>query len=160
MNEAPCSWRVSTYRIEDREMASTRRIFSSPGIPKTCVTPSFSRHATIRSAVSRSGSAMFTRLEDTTRAAPHQGFPDHPLPWVISICWPHARGIARASRTCGQAAGLPGGRTQEPFLEGQERLLGFHVLRAAGVQDVLEPRAAHEAVQGHRTGPPRVRDPG
>ena len=34
----------------------TSRMFSSPGMPKTCVTPSFSRQATINSAVVRSGS--------------------------------------------------------------------------------------------------------
>jgi hypothetical protein len=51
MNDAPCSWRASTYWIEDREMASTSLMFSSPGMPKTCVTPSFSRQLTIRAAV-------------------------------------------------------------------------------------------------------------
>src|SRR5581483_3072157 len=62
MNDAPCSWRVSTYRIEEREMASTKWIFSSPGIPNTWVTPSFSRHSTISSAVLREVSAMTVRL--------------------------------------------------------------------------------------------------
>src|SRR5258708_40243680 len=56
MNDAPCSWRVSTYRMEDREMASTSVIFSSPGMPKTWVTPSFSRQSTIRAAVLREDS--------------------------------------------------------------------------------------------------------
>jgi hypothetical protein len=37
--------------MEDREMASTSLMFSSPGMPKTCVTPSFSRQLTIRAAV-------------------------------------------------------------------------------------------------------------
>jgi len=53
MNEAPCSWRVSTYSIDDLDTASVKRMFSSPGMPKTCVTPSFSRHSTINSAVVR-----------------------------------------------------------------------------------------------------------
>src|SRR5512133_1893477 len=56
MNEAPCSWRVSTYSIDDLDSASTNRMFSSPGMPKTCVTPSFSRHSTMSSAVVRLGS--------------------------------------------------------------------------------------------------------
>src|SRR3954469_18051983 len=58
MNEAPCSWRVSTYSIDDLDTASVKRMFSSPGIPKTCVTPSFSRHSTISSAVVRVGSPI------------------------------------------------------------------------------------------------------
>src|SRR3954453_3351041 len=56
MNEAPCSCRVSTYSIDDLDTASVKRMFSSPGMPKTCVTPSFSRHSTISSAVVRLGS--------------------------------------------------------------------------------------------------------
>src|ERR1700733_2805986 len=52
MKDAPCSWRTSTKRIDDRDSASIRWMFSSPGIPKTCVTPSFSRHSTMRSATS------------------------------------------------------------------------------------------------------------
>src|ERR1700729_2174120 len=51
MNEAPCSCLVSTYRIEDLDSASMSRMFSSPGMPKTCVTPSFSRHCTISCAL-------------------------------------------------------------------------------------------------------------
>src|SRR5260370_17585114 len=62
MNDAPCSCRASTYRMEDREMASTSRMFSSPGMPNTCVTPSFSRHSTIRSGVPRAVSATTTRV--------------------------------------------------------------------------------------------------
>jgi hypothetical protein len=42
--------------MEDREMASTSLMFSSPGMPKTCVTPSFSRHWTSRLAVLREDS--------------------------------------------------------------------------------------------------------
>ena len=53
MNDAPCSCRASTYRTDEREMASTSLMFSSPGMPKTCVTPSFSRHSTMRAAVLR-----------------------------------------------------------------------------------------------------------
>src|ERR1700760_1239769 len=62
MNEAPCSWRVSTYSMEDLGKASISRMFSSPGIPKTWVTPSFSRHSTINSAVERDCSAITTSL--------------------------------------------------------------------------------------------------
>ena len=58
MNEAPCSWRVRTYSIDDLDTASVKRMFSSPGMPKTCVTPSFSRHSTISSAVVRVGSPI------------------------------------------------------------------------------------------------------
>lgn len=53
MNDAPCSCRVRTYSTDDLDSASINRMFSSPGIPNTCVTPSFSRHCTISSAVLR-----------------------------------------------------------------------------------------------------------
>src|SRR5690348_3697499 len=36
--------------LDDLFIASIRRMFSSPGIPKTYLTPSFSRHFTIRFA--------------------------------------------------------------------------------------------------------------
>src|ERR1700730_7547244 len=62
MKEAPCSCLVSTYSIEDFDNASISRIFSSPGIPKTWVTPSFSRHSTISSAVERDCSCMTPSL--------------------------------------------------------------------------------------------------
>src|SRR6202034_2509966 len=58
MKEAPCSCLVSTYSIEDFDSASISRMFSSPGMPKTWVTPSFSRHSTISSAVERDCSTM------------------------------------------------------------------------------------------------------
>src|SRR5436305_14970233 len=72
MNDAPCSWRVSTYRIEEREMASTKWMFSSPGIPNTWVTPALSRHSTIRSAVLGEGSAMTARLGACRPSARHR----------------------------------------------------------------------------------------
>src|SRR6201993_4020517 len=50
MNAAPCSCRVSTYRIEDAASAWVKRMFSSPGNPNTTETPSFSRHLTINCA--------------------------------------------------------------------------------------------------------------
>ena len=51
MNAAPCSCLHSTYRIcSDRASARTKWMFSSPGMPKTSVTPSASRHSTISSA--------------------------------------------------------------------------------------------------------------
>src|SRR5580692_12444024 len=62
MNDAPCSCLVSTYVMEDLDSASISRMFSSPGMPKTCVTPSFSRHSTISSAVERDCSPMPTSL--------------------------------------------------------------------------------------------------
>src|ERR1700754_704801 len=67
MKEAPCSCRVSTYWMEDFDSASISRMFSSPGIPKTCVTPSFSRHSTISSAVERDCSGMRTSLDGRLR---------------------------------------------------------------------------------------------
>ena len=63
MNDAACSWRTSTYRMEDREMASTSLMFSSPGMPKTWVTPSFSRHSTSRAAVLREDSVTSPNLD-------------------------------------------------------------------------------------------------
>src|SRR5215213_9519962 len=62
MNEAPCSCRVSTYSMDDFDTASVKRMFSSPGMPKTWVTPSFSRHSTISSAVVRLDSPMLASL--------------------------------------------------------------------------------------------------
>src|SRR5215211_3940315 len=62
MNEAPCSCRVSTYSIDDFDTASVKRMFSSPGMPKTWVTPSFSRHSTISCAVVRLDSPMLASL--------------------------------------------------------------------------------------------------
>src|SRR5450759_3063448 len=53
MNDAPRSSRVVTKRIEESESASIRCRFSSPGIPKTYSTPSFSRQSTIKRATSR-----------------------------------------------------------------------------------------------------------
>src|ERR1700677_1484834 len=50
MNDAGCACRVSTYRMLDEASACTKRMFSSPGSPKTTSTPSFSRHLTISSA--------------------------------------------------------------------------------------------------------------
>ena len=59
--------------MDEREIASTSLMFSSPGMPKTCVTPSFSRHATIRSAVLREGSVTITRLGHPAQQPPGQG---------------------------------------------------------------------------------------
>ncbi len=56
MNAAACSCRVSTNRIGERNSASTRWMFSSPGIPKTCSTPSASRQRTSSWAVVLSSS--------------------------------------------------------------------------------------------------------
>ena len=53
---------VSTYSIEDFDSASISRMFSSPGMPKTWVTPSFSKHSTISSAVERDCSTMTPSL--------------------------------------------------------------------------------------------------
>ena len=50
MNDAACSWRTRTYLMGDRARASVKWMFSSPGMPKTHVTPSCSRHRTSRSA--------------------------------------------------------------------------------------------------------------
>src|SRR3954447_14123284 len=77
MNEAPCSWRVSTYSMDDLDTASVKRMFSSPGMPKTCVTPSFSRHSTISSAVVRVGSPITASLAPT---AQHQSSSARQIP--------------------------------------------------------------------------------
>src|SRR5215208_3057040 len=75
MNEAPCSCLVSTYSMDDFDTASVKRMFSSPGMPKTWVTPSFSRHSTINSAVVRLGSPILTSLAAQLR--PQHGFGCH-----------------------------------------------------------------------------------
>src|SRR5687768_1278962 len=46
MYAPPCSWRTGTKSIEEFESDSLRSSVSSPGIPKTCLTPSASRHST------------------------------------------------------------------------------------------------------------------
>src|SRR5689334_1563336 len=46
MYAPPCSWRTGTKSTEDRASDSFRSSVSSPGIPKTCLTPSASRHST------------------------------------------------------------------------------------------------------------------
>jgi len=49
MKPAPCSWRVITNSIGERESESRKSKFSSPGIPKTYSTPSASRAFTSKS---------------------------------------------------------------------------------------------------------------
>src|ERR1700753_1022994 len=89
MNEAACSCRTSTYWIDEPAMASTSRMFSSPGIPKTCVTPSFSRHSTISSATVRES----TRLTiGDPRSAKVAGVDSWPF-------LPHCRSGATARRS-------------------------------------------------------------
>src|SRR3954452_9124757 len=47
MKAPPCSWRTGTNSIEEeRSSASLRSSVSSPGMPNTWRTPSFSRHLT------------------------------------------------------------------------------------------------------------------
>src|SRR3954469_13330909 len=47
MKAAPCSWRTGMNDTElDRSSASFRSSVSSPGMPNTWRTPSFSRHST------------------------------------------------------------------------------------------------------------------
>src|SRR5919202_3430077 len=48
IKDADCSWCTKMNRMEEDEFfnASIKWIFSSPGIPKTYFTPSFSRHLT------------------------------------------------------------------------------------------------------------------
>src|SRR5215208_106817 len=46
MKAPPCSWRTGTNFIEESASASLRSKVSSPGMPKTCLTPSASRHST------------------------------------------------------------------------------------------------------------------
>src|SRR5437588_10433743 len=51
MNAPPCSWRTGTnWIVEEASSASLRSSVSSPGMPKTWRTPSFSRHRTNTSA--------------------------------------------------------------------------------------------------------------
>src|SRR5688572_28312310 len=63
MNAAPCSCRVVTKRIGLSSSASMMSMFSSPGMPKTYSTPSFSRHLT------RSCAAFIA--ESASRVATH-----------------------------------------------------------------------------------------
>src|SRR3954449_7547488 len=46
MYAPPCSWRTGTNSTEELASDSLRSSVSSPGIPKTCLTPSASRHST------------------------------------------------------------------------------------------------------------------
>src|ERR671912_733213 len=46
MKAPPCSWRTGTNSMEESASASLRSKVSSPGMPKTCLTPSASRHST------------------------------------------------------------------------------------------------------------------
>src|SRR3990170_6059783 len=55
MYAPPCSWRTGTKSIDERESDSLRSSVSSPGIPKTCLTPSASRHSTKTSDARRFG---------------------------------------------------------------------------------------------------------
>ena len=61
MKAAPCSWRVGTKVIcDERSRASLTSSVSSPGMPKTYSTPSFSRQATNWSAAMGGGVAAAT----------------------------------------------------------------------------------------------------
>src|SRR5215216_792277 len=46
MKAPPCSWRTGTNSMEESASASLRSKVSSPGMPKTYLTPSASRHST------------------------------------------------------------------------------------------------------------------
>src|SRR5262245_48407913 len=46
MNPAACSWRVTINWMLERDKASRSCRFSSPGMPKTYLTPSFSKALT------------------------------------------------------------------------------------------------------------------
>src|SRR3954464_7493349 len=46
MYAPPCSWRTGTNSTEESASDSFRSSVSSPGMPKTCFTPSASRHST------------------------------------------------------------------------------------------------------------------
>src|SRR2546421_146818 len=59
MYAPPCSWRTGMNSIDESASDSFRSSVSSPGIPKTCLTPSASRHSTntsdaLRSAIKNS----------------------------------------------------------------------------------------------------------
>src|SRR5919204_1283990 len=71
MNAAPCSWRVSTNVILSlAASAALRARVSSPGMPNTCRTPSFSRQRTRSSATFNRGLRHGRRVSD-------QPFDDH-----------------------------------------------------------------------------------
>src|SRR3954467_8429409 len=63
MYAPPCSCRTGTNWIEDAARDSFRSKVSSPGIPKTCLTPSASKHSTKRSDALRND--MVFRLFQT-----------------------------------------------------------------------------------------------
>src|SRR3990170_2676869 len=66
MYAPPCSWRTGTKSIDERESDSLRSSVSSPGMPKTCLTPSASRHSTKTSDARR----LATRREPTKAPVP------------------------------------------------------------------------------------------
>src|SRR5258705_9070707 len=66
MNAAPCSLRTRMNLIDEPLIASTIRIFSSPGRPKTYSTPSFSKHSTRSCATVFSDSRIFQPRGDET----------------------------------------------------------------------------------------------
>src|SRR5208282_6104275 len=100
MNDAACSWRTSTYWIDDRSRASTNRMFSSPGIPKTTATPSRSRQHTSRSATPGSWATIraYVRLPAQPQMASTLN-PERPLGEVIraghEVRVEHAMGDSR-----------------------------------------------------------------
>src|SRR5437868_11887996 len=72
MKAPPCSWRTGTNSIEDeRSSASFRSSVSSPGMPNTWRTPSFSRHLTKTSAAVSIAPAVY-RWRTGGRAAAAQ----------------------------------------------------------------------------------------
>src|SRR5579862_2219704 len=66
MKAAPCSWRTGTNSTElDWSSASFRSSVSSPGMPKTWRTPSFSRHWTNSWAAVAIAGAVYRRGRPT-----------------------------------------------------------------------------------------------
>src|SRR5918911_2822403 len=74
MYAPPCSWRTGTKSIDESASDSFRSSVSSPGMPKTCLTPSASRHSTntseaLRGAMSRTLPGLTWFEPDATRRA-------------------------------------------------------------------------------------------
>src|SRR5947209_4247896 len=72
-----CSWRTGTNSIDESASDSFRSSVSSPGMPKTCLTPSASRHSTKTSdafrAATRSPLFRQSETDSTSGAYPDRG---------------------------------------------------------------------------------------
>src|SRR5690606_32293026 len=116
MKPAACSWRVRTSWMPDVRSDSSRSRFSSPGMPKTCSTPSAWSAATSRSDalamwiclhVAAIGASQYGASDVRTRrayAALPEGSVGAALDPHLQIAVAHARGEAGARRCVAGAA--------------------------------------------------------